>query len=185
MVIAKTDFAMNHLAKQFFDHTIERKYVSLVWGDFEVGEGTIEAHLGRHQRYRKIMDAYPEGEYGKHAITHFKVLQHFGYVSLVECQLETGRTHQIRVHMQHIGHPVFNDDTYGGNKIVKGTVYTKYRQFVENCFKIIPRQALHAKSLGFTHPVTGKHIYYEVDLPEDFQQVVDKWKTYFSYTLKQ
>jgi 23S rRNA pseudouridine1911/1915/1917 synthase len=150
LVLAKTDKAMSHLAKQFFDHTVKRQYVALVWGDVENDSGTIRAHVGRNQRFRKLFEAYPEGDHGKDAVTHYKVLERLNYVTLVQCVLETGRTHQIRVHMKYIGHPLFNDDFYGGDKIVKGTIYTKYKQFVENCFALCPRQALHAKTLGFT-----------------------------------
>ena len=178
LVLAKTDTAMRNLAKQFFDHTIKRKYRALVWGDLQKEEGTIIAHVGRHQRFRKLFEAYPEGDHGKDAITHYKVIERFGYVTLVECVLETGRTHQIRVHMKYIGHPLFNDDFYGGDKIVKGTVYTKYKQFVENCFAICPRQALHAKTLGFIHPITGKDMYFDTPLPEDMEQVIEKWRKY-------
>lgn len=178
LVLAKTSLAMRHLAKQFFDHTVSRKYVALAWGDMEQDEGTIIAHVGRNLRFRKLFEAYPEGDHGKDAITHYKVLERFGYVTLVECVLETGRTHQIRVHMKHIGHPLFNDDFYGGDKIVKGTVYTKYKQFVDNCFAICPRQALHAKTLGFVHPGTGKEIFFDSPLPTDMDQVIDKWRRY-------
>jgi 23S rRNA pseudouridine1911/1915/1917 synthase len=178
LVIAKTDTAMRLLAKQFFDHTIRRQYVALVWGELQNDEGTVVAHVGRHMRLRKLFEAYPEGEHGKDAITHYKVLERFGYVTLVECILETGRTHQIRVHMKYIGHPLFNDDFYGGDKIVKGTVYAKYKQFVENCFAICPRQALHAKTLGFTHPGTGKEVFFETELPDDMKQVIEKWRKY-------
>ncbi len=179
IIAAKNELAMAHLAKEFFDHTIRRKYIALVWGEFEQPEGTVIGNIGRHQRYRKLFTVYPEGsEYGKHAVTHYKLLEHFGYTSLIECQLETGRTHQIRVHMQSIGHPIFGDETYGGNKIVKGTVYNKYRQFVENCFEMIPRQALHAKSLGFIHPRTGKEMYFETALPADMEMVIEKWRQY-------
>jgi 23S rRNA pseudouridine1911/1915/1917 synthase len=178
LVLAKSDKAVKHLAKQFFDHTISRKYVALVWGDMENESGTIIAHVGRHQRFRKLFEAYPEGDHGKEAITHYKVLERFGYVTLVQCILETGRTHQIRVHMKHIGHPLFNDDFYGGDKIVKGTVYSKYKQFVDNCFDVCKRQALHAKTLGFVHPVTGENVLFEAELPEDIAQVIDKWRKY-------
>ncbi len=178
LVLAKSDIAMRHLAKQFFDHSISRKYVALVWGDMEQDSGTIIAHVGRHQRFRKLFEAYPEGDHGKEAITHYKVLERFGYVTLVECILETGRTHQIRVHMKYIGHPLFSDDFYGGDKIVKGTVYTRYKQFVENCFAICPRQALHAKTLGFIHPGTGKEILFESELPPDISEVIDRWRNY-------
>lgn len=180
LVLAKTDVAMRNLAKQFFDHTIERKYVALVWGDVEKEEGTIIAHVGRNQRFRKLFEAYPDGDYGKEAITHYKVKERFGYVTLIECQLETGRTHQIRVHMKYLGHPLFNDDFYGGDKIVKGTVYAKYKQFVDNCFAICPRHALHAKTLGFAHPVTGKQLFFDTELPKDMQQVIEKWRKYVS-----
>lgn len=180
LVIAKSPKAMNDLAKQFFDHTVHRRYIALVWGDFEEEEGTVVAHVGRHQRLRKIMDAYPDGEYGKEAITHYRVLERFNYVTLVECRLETGRTHQIRVHMQHIGHSLFNDETYGGNRIVKGTVYTKYKQFVDNCFDIMPRHALHAQQLGFIHPRTREQMYFESTMPADFTNVLEKWKRYIA-----
>lgn len=178
LVLAKTDIAMRHLAKQFFDHTIKRKYVALVWGDLQNDEGTIIANVGRHQRFRKLFEAYPEGDYGKEAITHYRVIERFNYVTLVECVLETGRTHQIRVHMKYLGHPLFNDDFYGGDKIVKGTVYARYKQFVENCFAICPRQALHAKTLGFTHPTTGKEMFFDTDLPKDMSDVIEKWRKY-------
>jgi 23S rRNA pseudouridine1911/1915/1917 synthase len=182
LVLAKTDIAMRNLAKQFFDHTIKRKYVALVWGDMEKDEGTIIAHVGRHQRFRKIFEAYPEGNYGKEAITHYKVIERFGYVTLVQCILETGRTHQIRVHMKYIGHPLFNDDFYGGDKIVKGTVYARYKQFVDNCFTICPRQALHAKTLGFTHPANNKELFFDTPLPNDIHEVIEKWKKYVAST---
>src|SRR5258705_4882323 len=178
LVLAKTDKAMRHLAKQFFDHTVKRQYEALVWGDMETDTGTIKAHVGRHLRFRKLFEAYPEGDHGKDAITHYRVLERFGYVTLVECVLETGRTHQIRVHMKYIGHPLFNDDFYGGDKIVKGTVYSKYKQFVENCFQICRRQALHAKTLGFIHPTSGKEMFFEAALPEDMEQVIEKWRNY-------
>ncbi|ASZ11507.1 RluA family pseudouridine synthase [Chitinophaga pendula] len=178
LVVAKSEKAMTDLAKQFFDHTVQRRYIALAWGDFEEEDGTVIAHVGRHQRFRKIMDAYPDGEYGKEAITHYKVLERFNYVTLIECRLETGRTHQIRVHMQHIGHSLFNDDTYGGNRIVKGTVFAKYKQFVENCFEIMPRHALHARTLGFIHPRTRQPVHFESPLPQDFVTVLEKWKRY-------
>ena len=178
LVLAKTDKAMKTLAKQFYDHTVTRQYVALVWGDMEQDEGTVIAHVGRHQRFRKLFEAYPEGDHGKEAITHYKVMERFGYTTLVSCVLETGRTHQIRVHMKHIGHPLFSDDFYGGDKIVKGTIYAKYRQFVENCFALCPRQALHAKTLGFIHPSTGKEMLFDTGLPEDMTQVIDKWRKY-------
>lgn len=178
LVLAKTDNAMRHLARQFFDHTVKRKYMALVWGDLEQDSGTIIAHVGRHQRFRKLFEAYPEGDHGKEAITHYRVLERFGYVTLVECILETGRTHQIRVHMKHIGHPLFSDDFYGGDRIVKGTIYAKYKQFVENCFALCPRQALHAKTLGFTHPTTGEELFFDTALPPDIEGVIEKWRKY-------
>jgi 23S rRNA pseudouridine1911/1915/1917 synthase len=178
MVIAKTDLAISKLAKQFFDHTIDRRYRALVWGDFEENEGTIEGHIGRHERNAKMFTVYEDGEYGKHAVTHYRVIQRFGYVTLVECQLETGRTHQIRVHMKHIGHPLFNDKLYGGDKIIKGTVFTKYKEFVDNCFKMLPHQALHAFSLGFQHPTKDEKIYLEADMPDYYRATLDKWEKY-------
>jgi 23S rRNA pseudouridine1911/1915/1917 synthase len=178
LVLAKTSAALASLAKQFFDHTVKRQYVALVWGDMEDDKGTIIAHVGRHQRFRKQFESYPEGEHGKEAVTHYQVLERFGYVTLVQCVLETGRTHQIRVHMKSIGHPLFNDDTYGGDKIVKGTIFTKYKQFVENCFAICNRQALHAKTLGFIHPSTKEEKLFVSELPTDMEQVIDKWRKY-------
>ena len=178
LVLAKSKKAMNDLAKQFFNHTVHRRYIALVWGDFDENEGTITGHVGRHQRFRKLFTTYPDGEYGKEAITHYKVLERFNYVSLVECRLETGRTHQIRVHMQYKGHPLFNDDFYGGDRIVKGTVFAKYKQFVDNCFNICKRQALHAKELGFIHPTTRQPMFFESDLPPDMEQVIEKWRNY-------
>lgn len=178
LLMAKTSVAAAHLAKQFFHHTIERKYIALVWGDFEQDEGTIIAHVGRNQRYRKLFEAYPDGEHGKDATTHYRVLERFHYVTLVECTLETGRTHQIRVHMKHIGHTLFADTTYGGDKILKGTVFAKYKQFVDNCFEICHRQALHAKTLGFIHPVTNEYVFFESPLASDIEQVTDKWRRY-------
>ncbi len=180
MVVAKTPESMTHLSKQFFDHSIERSYWALVWGEPSEVEGTITGHIGRHPTNRLQYFVYKEGEEGKHAVTHYKTLEPLYYVSLMECRLETGRTHQIRVHMKSIGHPVFNDDRYGGNRILKGTVYTKYRRFVENCFDLMPRQALHARSLGFVHPATGEKMYFEADLPDDFRQVLDRWRNYLS-----
>ncbi len=181
LVIAKTDEAKTKLAKQFFDHTTYRRYIALVWGSFDEEEGTITGHVGRNPKNRKVMYVFPDGDFGKHAVTHYKVLEHFGYVSLVECRLETGRTHQIRVHLKHIGHPLFNDMEYGGDKVLKGTTFTKYKQFVENCFKILPRQALHAISLGFVHPVTGEDMRFDSELPEDFMNVIQKWKNYTKF----
>jgi 23S rRNA pseudouridine1911/1915/1917 synthase len=178
LVVAKNDHALNFLAKQFSEHTVKRTYWALVWGDFKEDEGTISGHIGRSLRNRKVMDVFPEGDYGKEAITHYRVLERFMYVTLVECTLETGRTHQIRAHMQYIRHPLFNDATYGGDKIVKGTVYAKYKQFVENCFSLLPRQALHAKSIGFIHPATREEMYFDSSLPEDFGEVLKKWERF-------
>jgi len=178
IVLAKTAEAAAHLAKQFFNHTVERKYTALVWGDVTEDSGTIVANIPRHKQNRKTFHAYPEGEIGKHAITHYKLLESYNYVSLVSCILETGRTHQIRVHMKHIGHTLFNDWEYGGDKILKGTIYTKYKQFVDNCFEICPRCALHAATLGFIHPTTNEKVVFESDLPSDMQGVIEKWKNY-------
>lgn len=178
IVLAKSQKAMSDLAKQFFDHTVHRRYVALVWGDLKEDSGTIVAHVGRHLRFRKLFTAYPDGDHGKDATTHYRVIERFNYVTLVECRLETGRTHQIRVHMQYIGHPLFNDDFYGGDRIVKGTVYSKYKQFVENCFSICNRQALHAKELGFVHPVTREKMLFVSELPEDMETVIEKWRRY-------
>jgi 23S rRNA pseudouridine1911/1915/1917 synthase len=183
-VVAKKQSVMSNLAKQFFNHTVHRRYVALVWGDFEKESGTVVANVGRHIRHRKLFTAYPDGDHGKEAITHYKVLERFNYVTLVECRLETGRTHQIRVHMQLIGHPLFNDDTYGGDRIVKGTVYTKYKQFVDNCFSLCKRQALHAAELGFKHPSTGKELTFKADLPEDIAAVIEKWRNYSKHREK-
>lgn len=178
LVLAKSDYALTHLAKQFFDHSVERRYHALVWGDVKEDEGTITGHIGRDQRDRKLFTVYPDGDQGKHAVTHYKVLERFGYVTLVECRLETGRTHQIRVHMKYIGHPLFMDDFYGGDKAVKGSTQAKYQQFIKNCFKICPRQALHAKTLGFIHPDKEEKISFNSDLPEDFQTVIDRFRVY-------
>jgi 23S rRNA pseudouridine1911/1915/1917 synthase len=180
LLVAKDELSQTRLAKQFFDHTIERRYHALVWGGFEEDNGTITGHIGRSVRDRKVMAVYEDGTYGREAVTHYTVLQRYGYVTLVECKLETGRTHQIRVHFKHIGHPLFNDAWYGGDTIIKGTTFTKYKQFIENCFKILPRQALHAKSLGFVHPITNKLMHFESELPADFKQVVEKWEVYTS-----
>lgn len=184
LVLAKTTMAMRQLAKQFFDHTVNREYIALVWGDVENDKGTIQAHVGRHQRFRKLFEAYPDGEYGKDAITHYEVLERFGYVTLIRCKLETGRTHQIRVHMKYLGHPLFSDDFYGGDKIVKGTIYARYKQFVENCFEICPRQALHARTLGFIHPTTEAPLHFECALPADIEEVIEKWRRYASHITK-
>ncbi len=180
LVLAKTEQALNKLAKQFFDKTTERRYYALVWGTFKEKEGTITGHIGRNIKNRKVMHVFPDESQGKHAVTHYKVLEELGYITLVECRLETGRTHQIRVHFQHIGHPLFNDFEYGGDQILKGTTFTKYKQFVQNCFNILPRQALHAKTLGFIHPSTGEFMRFESELPDDMTQVIEKWKRYLS-----
>lgn len=181
LVVARTEQAMTHLAKQFFDKTSRREYVALVWGNVEDEEGRIEGNIGRHPKNRLQNTVFEEDEelaHSKHAVTHYKVLERFGYVTLVSCKLETGRTHQIRVHMKHIGHTIFNDERYGGNRILKGTAFTKYKQFVDNCFKILPRQALHAKTLGFEHPTTGEWMDFNSDIPEDMQQCLEKWRAY-------
>jgi 23S rRNA pseudouridine1911/1915/1917 synthase len=178
LVVAKTEFAMANLAKQFYDRKTDRLYYALVWGNMDEDEGTIEGNIGRSLKNRLQMDVFPDGDFGKHAVTHFKVLERFSYVTLVECKLETGRTHQIRAHFKHIGHTLFNDERYGGNIILKGTTFTKYRQFVENCFKILPRQALHAKTLGFEHPVSKKWMQFDSELPDDMQQALEKWRNY-------
>lgn len=177
MVMAKTEEAMTHLGKQFFDRSIERRYAALVWGDVEES-GTITGNLGRSLQDRKLMTVFADETQGKHAVTHYNLIETFGYVSLVECKLETGRTHQIRAHMKYIGHPLFSDPEYGGDRILKGTTFSKYKQFIENCFNILPRQALHAKSLGFEHPETGKWMQFEIDLPEDMKTVIEKWRVY-------
>ncbi|MEN8768564.1 MAG: RluA family pseudouridine synthase [Candidatus Arcticimaribacter sp.] len=178
LVIAKTEHALTHLSKQFFDKSSERKYLALVWGNPKEDEGTVEGHIGRHPKNRLQMMVFPEGDAGKPAVTHYKVVERFGYVTLLECQLETGRTHQIRAHMKHIGHTLFNDERYGGNAILKGTHFSKYKQFVENCFKLIPRQALHAKTLGFEHPKTGKWMQFDSEIPEDLVKTLGKWRNY-------
>ena len=183
MVIAKTDQALNHLGKQFFDRTIERRYVALVWGDVKE-DGTVIGNTGRSLQNRKVFTVFPNGDHGKHAVTHYKVLKRFGYVTLVECKLETGRTHQIRVHMKHIGHTLFGDFEYGGDKILKGTTFSKYKQFVQNCLDLLPRQGLHAKSLAFTHPVTGEWMTFESAIPEDMQAVIEKWTNYAENSMK-
>ena len=167
-----------HLAKQFFDRTTFRRYQALVWGDVLENEGTVNMNLGRSPKNRKVMTTFDDDDQGKKAITHFKVIERFGYVTLIECRLETGRTHQIRAHMKHLGHPLFNDLEYNGDRIVKGTSFSKYKQFVDNCFKLLPGQALHAKSLGFTHPKSGEKLVFDSDLPENFLQLLDKWRRY-------
>ncbi|WOK06027.1 RluA family pseudouridine synthase [Imperialibacter roseus] len=181
LVIAKTELAMNSLAKQFFDHSIERTYYALVWGVPEQEKGTVDVFLGRSLKDRRVTTAFPDGDFGRNAVTHYEMLKDLRYVALIKCNLETGRTHQIRAHMKYIGHPIFNDATYGGDRVVKGTIFTKYKQFVDNCFKLIPRQALHAKSLGFIHPATKEFVQFESDLPEDFTSVIDKWEHYLQY----
>jgi 23S rRNA pseudouridine1911/1915/1917 synthase len=178
LVIAKTEKAMTDLAKKFADRDLDRKYIALVWGNLKEDKGTITGHIGRHLKNRKVMDVFADGEYGKHAVSHYKVLERFGYTTLIECKLETGRTHQIRAHFKYIGHPIFNDEEYGGNAILKGTTFTKYKQFVQNCFKICDRQALHAKSLGFAHPITKKEMFFDSALAEDMQQLIEKWRKY-------
>jgi 23S rRNA pseudouridine1911/1915/1917 synthase len=178
LVIAKTESAMTHLAKQFEAKTSEREYVAMVWGTVKEDEGTIEGNIARHVKDRMQMSVFEDPTIGKHAVTHYKVLERFGYVTLVSCILETGRTHQIRVHMKHIGHPIFNDERYGGNLILKGTTFTKYKQFIDNCFKVLPRQALHAKTLGFIHPTTGEMMRFDTELPQDMQDCIEKWRNY-------
>lgn len=178
LVVAKSDFTMAHLAKQFFDKKTHRVYNALVWGNVINDEGTIEGHIGRSLKNRLQMSVFPDGEHGKPAVTHYKVIERFNYVTLVECRLETGRTHQIRAHFKHIGHTLFNDERYGGDQVLKGTTFTKYKQFVENCFKILPRQALHAKTLGFRHPVTKEILNFDSELPQDMVDVLEKWRNY-------
>ncbi|NBL65290.1 RluA family pseudouridine synthase [Flavobacterium sp. NST-5] len=185
LVVAKTEFAMSHLAKQFEEKTSEREYVALVWGNVTQDEGTIVGDISRHAKDRMQMAVVPDGE-GKHAVTHYKVLERFGYVTLVSCKLETGRTHQIRVHLKHIGHTLFNDERYGGNLILKGTTFTKYKQFVDNCFKVLPRQALHAKTLGFEHPVTKEMMRFDTEMPSDMSECIQKWRNYSnSHTMEE
>jgi 23S rRNA pseudouridine1911/1915/1917 synthase len=178
LVIAKTEAAMTHLAKQFFDKTSEREYVALVWGNVENETGTIEGNIARNPKNRLQMQVFPEGDEGKDAVTHYKVLERLGYVTLVSCKLETGRTHQIRAHMKYIGHTLFNDERYGGDQVLKGTTFTKYKQFVDNAFKILPRQALHAKTLGFVHPVTGAFMRFDSEIPQDMAECIQKWRDY-------
>lgn len=178
LVVAKTDHAMAFLAKQFADKTSEREYIALVWGNLGEEEGTIGGYIGRHQKDRMQMAVYDSDAFGKPAVTHYKVLERFGYVTLISCKLETGRTHQIRTHMKHIGHPLFNDERYGGHQILKGTTFTKYKQFVENCFKILPRQALHAKTLGFEHPTTKEFMRFDSEIPQDMVDCIEKWRNY-------
>jgi 23S rRNA pseudouridine1911/1915/1917 synthase len=181
LVAAKTEVAQMGLAKQFYDHTAERKYEALVWGDFDEDEGTIIGHIGRGVKDRKVMEVFPDGSQGKFAVTHFRVLRRYGYVTLVECVLETGRTHQIRSHFRYIRHPLFNDVTYGGDQILKGTTFSKYKQFIQNCFALCQRQMLHARTLGFIHPVTHKKLSFSSPLPADMQAVIDKWEGYTNH----
>ncbi len=183
LVVAKTEKAMTHLAKQFFDKTSQRSYYALVWGDVKDDSGTIEGHIGRDPKNRLLMTVFPDGDQGKEAITHYEVVERFGYTTLVRCRLETGRTHQIRVHMKHIGHTLFGDARYGGDNILKGTTFTKYKQFVDNCFKLLPRQALHAQTLGFVHPISGKSMSFEAPLPNDMLTTLDKWRHYAKHRL--
>lgn len=178
LVVAKNDISMTILAQKFANRELNRKYIALVWGNVKLDEGTIEGHIGRSVKNRKVMNVYPDGDNGKHAVTHYKVIERFGYTTLVECKLETGRTHQIRVHFKYIGHPIFNDEQYGGNQILKGTTFTKYKQFVQNCFKICNRQALHAKTLGFLHPTNNKDVNFESELADDMKQLIVKWRSY-------
>lgn len=181
LVIAKSEEAMTPLASQFFHHTIDRTYLALVWGELTEDSGTIRGHVGRSAKDRKVMDVFPDGSQGKHAVTHWKVIKRLRYVTLIQCNLETGRTHQIRAHMKYIGHPLFNDSMYGGDKIRKGTQFAKYKAFVQNCFELMPRQALHAKSLGFVHPITKQKLYFEAPLPEDFSAVLERWENYVNF----
>ncbi|MGL4346837.1 MAG: RluA family pseudouridine synthase [Chitinophagaceae bacterium] len=178
LILAKNENALSNLGSQFFNHSIHREYIALVWGDVKNDSGVINSHIGRSLRNRKKFEAYPDGERGKHAITHYKVIERFGYTTLITCQLETGRTHQIRVHMKSIGHPIFSDDTYGGDKIVYGAPYSKYKQFIGNLFTLCPRQALHAKTLGIIHPHTNKKMFFEKPMPEDMQLLIGKWRQY-------
>ena len=178
LVVAKTEAAMTHLAKQFEDKSSEREYVALVWGNVKEDQGTITGNIARHLKDRMQMAVFADPEIGKHAVTHYKVLERFGYVTLISCKLETGRTHQIRVHLKHIGHTLFNDERYGGNLILKGTTFTKYKQFIDNCFKTLPRQALHAKTLGFVHPTTGKYMLFNTEIPKDMADCIEKWRNY-------
>ena len=181
MVIGKTEEALSHLARQFFERTSDRRYTAFVWGDFDEDEGDIEGNIGRSLKDRTVQFVFADGDQGKHALTRYKVLERFRYITMVECKLETGRTHQIRVHMQWKGHPLFNDAAYGGNRVLKGTTFTKYKQFVENCFKVLPRQALHARTLDITHPITGERMHFESPLPPDMQEVLEKWRHYTTF----
>ncbi|MBS5796226.1 MAG: RluA family pseudouridine synthase [Dysgonomonas mossii] len=181
ILVAKNAYAKTHLSAQFFNKTTKRQYIALVWGNITDDEGRIEANIGRSLKNRMLMTVFPEADYGKHAVTHYKVLERLGYVTLIQCRLETGRTHQIRVHMKHIGYTLFNDERYGGNEILKGTNFAKYKQFVQNCFNICPRQVLHAQTLGFVHPRTGLELMFEAPLPDDMAQLVEKWRGYIAY----
>ena len=183
LVISKNERSMSWLARQFYDHSITRKYVALVWGDV-LEDGTVTGYIGRSLKDRRVQDVYDTDDRGKWSVTHYKVLERLGYVTLIECELETGRTHQIRAHMQHIGHPLFNDATYGGDRILKGTVFNKYKQFVDNCFQMLPRQALHAKNLGFIHPTTREYIHFEKELPTDFHNALEKWRHYSKHEIE-
>ena len=183
MVVAKTESALTHLALQFYNRTTDRRYHALVWGNIEQDNGTIIGNIGRSLKNRKMMTVFPDGDFGKHAVTHYTVLQRFGLVTLVECKLETGRTHQIRAHMKYLGHPLFNDIEYGGDQIVKGTTSTKYKQFIDNCFQLIPGQALHAKTLGFDHPESGQRLFFDSELPKGYQDLLLKWNNYISYNI--
>lgn len=178
LLIAKNELSQTRLAKMFFERSIQRHYHALVWGDVKQDTGTIEGNIGRSLKNRQVMEVFPSGEYGKPAITHYRVLERFGYVTLVECKLETGRTHQIRAHFRYIGHPLFNDETYGGDRILKGTTFSKYKQFVQNCFRICPRHALHAKTLGFEHPVHKKELFFDSEMPDDMRELIEKWRHY-------
>ena len=180
LLISKNERSLTYLARQFYDHSITRKYQALVWGDL-VEDGTVTGFIGRSAKDRRVMDIYEEEEKGKWAVTHYKILERFGYVTLIECQLETGRTHQIRAHMKHLGHPLFSDASYGGDRILKGTVNGKYKQFVENCFALMPRQALHAETLGFIHPSSKQYLHFQAPMPADFTAVLDKWRNYIKY----
>lgn len=180
IVVAKNAYAKTHLSAQFFNKTTKRQYIALVWGQIDEDEGRIEGNIGRSLKNRMLMNVFPDGDYGKTAVTHYKVLERLGYVTLVQCRLETGRTHQIRVHMKHIGHTLFNDERYGGNEVLKGTNFAKYKQFVTNCFAVCPRQALHAQTLGIVQPRTGKELLFEAPLPADMTQLIDKWRNYIS-----
>tara|TARA_B100001029_G_C15026367_1_gene433885 strand:- start:156 stop:1163 length:1008 start_codon:yes stop_codon:yes gene_type:complete len=181
LLIAKNEQSMRILSEKFANREVYRKYFALVWGDMKEKEGTITGHIGRSLKNRKVMDVFHNGEFGKHAVTHWRILEKFGYATLIECKLETGRTHQIRAHFKSIGHPLFNDEDYGGNRIIKGTTFTKYKQFIQNCFKICPRQTLHAKSLEFEHPITEEKMKFDSDLPLDFSSLLEKWRNYATH----